>query len=511
MSQATCNKEKAESKKNQIASDFLSLVNEDALVSMIYFLSAFHNTYWKKYCDLSKKIDPIAGKSGYISKHMAVIYYCMEKDLSKIASSCKLCEEFKSFLNRYELCSEKEKQLLCIDLPRLFFNDSVIMLNKHFKQWVEDKLLPISLLSESSIVTSVAKILLEKIIDDETVDFLFGKVKTHLLSFRDFLQRHTNIEMVGQQRFYLDYLDAIAVLNNGATIKNEASEVKNFKNYAFESWLPLASTTQGVESSIKDASLCKVTGKKERTTTHLAMLRSVFATGTTTLTKVDPAFEIRKRKNENVPDDYAGKTFNKNLILHIMSHFPSSMNKIERLKNNELVSKERHYRDERLMKAQQDFIAAQSTTREPNARQRMTGVTFSPLLVGKVEINKLETAHVPIAQKELQLREVSFEIHELNNKGKRVKNGIKCYRELLRNNEHPEYKNIAGTLAPEEKKKYSCFMPKFLNASVWTKYVVRNAILEHRLQCLELKLGANYCFCSTITINHVTKLLRMKM
>ena len=45
--------------------------------------------------------------------------------------------------------------------------------------------------------------------------------------------------------------------------------------YSNITWLPLASNTQGIEASIKNTSLHKVTGKEERTTTHMAMLRSI--------------------------------------------------------------------------------------------------------------------------------------------------------------------------------------------------------------------------------------------
>lgn len=74
------NSYKSDSAKNEIASEFLSLVKEEVLISIGLFLLAFYNSYWNPHFIMMKQIDDIAGKSGYIVRHMAVQYYVMQKE-----------------------------------------------------------------------------------------------------------------------------------------------------------------------------------------------------------------------------------------------------------------------------------------------------------------------------------------------------------------------------------------------------------------------------------------------
>ena len=73
--------------------------------------------------------------------------------------------------------------------------------------------------------------------------------------------------------------------------------VINLKKYVQESWVPLASATQLIESKVKDTSFCGSTGKEERKVSMLTMIRSVAIPEVTNAVKNNPDFKDRKRRN----------------------------------------------------------------------------------------------------------------------------------------------------------------------------------------------------------------------
>ena len=70
--------------------------------------------------------------------------------------------------------------------------------------------------------------------------------------------------------------------------------VQLFSKYVTESWLPLASSTQLVESKVKDTTFYALTGKKEQNISKLATMHStILPYVTTAITESD----LLKNKN----------------------------------------------------------------------------------------------------------------------------------------------------------------------------------------------------------------------
>ena len=78
---------KVGSSKCDVASDFLSLVREEMLVTMAYLLLGFYNKFWKTHFNIMEQCDPLMQKSRHISRHMAVQLYVMSKELDSLAVS----------------------------------------------------------------------------------------------------------------------------------------------------------------------------------------------------------------------------------------------------------------------------------------------------------------------------------------------------------------------------------------------------------------------------------------
>lgn len=140
--------------KNEIASEFLSLVQEEGLISMGVFLLGFYNSFWNHHFIILKQVDEIAKSSGYICRHMPIIYYVMEKELQQLELSYVTSNDFSPYLNRRSLHSIKEQKKIYDNLPSLFFAKLRKMLKKHFHQWVSEKNLQFLLASEQSISIS---------------------------------------------------------------------------------------------------------------------------------------------------------------------------------------------------------------------------------------------------------------------------------------------------------------------------------------------------------------------
>ena len=82
------------------------------------------------------------------------------------------------------------------------------------------------------------------------------------------------------------------------------SDVMHFKERALETWLPVFSNAQGVESRIKDAVLCESTGRKEESTSPLTFMHSALLTKITFNAKNDDDFKNRKRRNVEAKETF---------------------------------------------------------------------------------------------------------------------------------------------------------------------------------------------------------------
>ena len=78
--------------------------------------------------------------------------------------------------------------------------------------------------------------------------------------------------------------------------------------------------------------------------------------------------------------------------------------------------------------------------RADTAAIRITGAQIAPLLIGKMQFGKLGSIHVPLVTQELSLRNIAAQ----------PKDGIRKLSEVLKENEHPQWKDRQATMNDEE-------------------------------------------------------------
>ena len=161
-------------------------------------------------------------------------------------------------------------------------------------------------------------------------------------------------------------------------IESTIPDVVVFKKHLMTRLLPIFSNTQGVESSIKDTVVCKRTGREEDMTSRMAMMRSCMMLNAACLTKKDPDFVNRKRHDEEARESFDDKTFNYDMLNHIVTFFPYEFPEEEIKHCARLLKKDDHFRQHRLEKLEQSFEISQQNPRNENQRQRVSGVAHAP-------------------------------------------------------------------------------------------------------------------------------------
>lgn len=231
-------------------------------------------------------------------------------------------------------------------------------------------------------------------------------------------------------------------------------EVSELRKYILTSHLPLLAHTQSIEAAVKDMSICKIPGREERTVSAMSSIRSVFCTLTKENVDGDDKFINRKRTNEESKAYYPGKIFNKNILQSIQTFFPDNIDPIEIKYCQTVLSKANHYQSLRNNELVDLVKTSQINPRPDNANIKITGVQIAPLLTGKIQFGKLGSIHVHHMTNELRLRNVSGD----------PKLGIRKLTELLKENEHPDWKIRQATMNNEELNDLKFFYPRYLTA-----------------------------------------------
>ena len=71
-----------------------------------------------------EQYDPIVKKSGCISRHMAIQFYIISKELDSLEVSNAHSEEFLPFFNWINNHKSQDRHKLCGKLPGFFFTES---------------------------------------------------------------------------------------------------------------------------------------------------------------------------------------------------------------------------------------------------------------------------------------------------------------------------------------------------------------------------------------------------
>ena len=91
------------------------------------------------------------------------------------------------------------------------------------------------------------------------------------------------------------------------------------------------------------------------------------------------------------------------MLDHAVTYYEKNMDQEEIDCCKNVTNKDEHYRNQRLDRLEEAFDIAQNNPREENARQRMSGATCAPLLIGCVQFGSLTTIRTPIVRQELMM------------------------------------------------------------------------------------------------------------
>ena len=235
---------------------------------------------------------------------------------------------------------------------------------------------------------------------------------------------------------------------------------------------------QGVESSTKDA-VHEKNGREEEMTSLIGIMRSSIISKIATLTKADPDSINRKRRNESSRYSFENKCRIKNMLNHILAFFPLAPSEGELSYCRDLIIKDDHHKKVRLQRFENSYEIGQSNPREENQRQQISGVTYTPLLLGSVQFGLLASLCLPLTCRELQIRECVFCTHEVDYFGEKTLNGTTALLKTLKKHEHPTHDDATIVHSKEDVLAFECFAPRFLDAVAWHPDNVNNLITIH--------------------------------
>ena len=104
-------------------------------------------------------------------------------------------------------------------LPKAFLEDAQSMFNKHFvRQWLSNKLLPLTLASIPDISIAFSRWLLNKPVENKTIKCNLHKAQVHLPSFISYITINADLSEIKAQSFFIKYSSAIEKISEGASL-----------------------------------------------------------------------------------------------------------------------------------------------------------------------------------------------------------------------------------------------------------------------------------------------------
>ena len=251
-----------------------------------------------------------------------------EKSLNELELTCIAKYEFLPFFQRRNLHAPEEQLMLCTNLPKLFFAEAKIMMDKHFKQWICPKNLQLLLASEPKVSIAFCFWLEGKNIEDEVITCVFNNKTINLPAFISFCTNNIDPNDIKNYYFCTSNADDIKKVAEGKDW-HANEEVSELKMHMLATYIPLIAHAQSIEAAVKDMAACLAIGRDELTVSAIATLRSAFCTMTKEHVDYDADFLNRKRTNEDANACYPGKIFNKNILNSVRSFFPDPIDENE--------------------------------------------------------------------------------------------------------------------------------------------------------------------------------------
>ena len=78
----------------RIASALYSLLQEPILKAHLSFVDTFHTIFFQDHLKWFSKVDNVTTKEGFLSRHIAVHFFCINHDLNEMMKNWKTMSQF---------------------------------------------------------------------------------------------------------------------------------------------------------------------------------------------------------------------------------------------------------------------------------------------------------------------------------------------------------------------------------------------------------------------------------
>ena len=463
MAQAVINTNAAISSKNIIASAITSLSKEVIIRAHTYFLKSYHDSFFAIHFQWMKHVDTMTKKNRYLSRHMAVHVYVMHKLLKEIENEWKTMTVFSPFIQycNENIQNEDEKNMTINVMPAKFFKLAKDVLIKHFDQWRSPMLLPL-VLGGDAIPAQALSSYLCYLNPNPTIPQTYYShthhvhinVQSMMVFLTGRIKTPEDRRALYNREYYHLHQGAIEKLARGASIwldNQQDNELNAFGMYMKIHFLPLPSNNQCVEAGVKDAALCRTSGRSERIASLLNFFRSTITTyvvnDARAVAITDPQKERGvKRKandNENRHKIWISESSKVHSILKQANKFNPEIYSLEQKRIMTLkVGTMEHYSTERINKSDLKFRQKMNKQKIQNTAQQKVGVDTTPYLLGKIQYGKLRSLHINLMREEI-LHRTNIPIDNSL--------GIRALAALLRTHENERVGNEVKFFMPQLK------------------------------------------------------------
>jgi len=401
--QMVINTHKSDSSPYKIASALFSMMKDPANFIDITLIRGFNKAYIHKHLDWLQSCDDLSSNLGFSSHHMAIRYYLMRQDLSRVLAS----DPMKDYVAAVEACGvlsagEKHKHMTKLQVFMKHASDS---LDKHFIRWISPQLLPAGLLSEYPTARVIGAAMLGKplpmflgdanVVNElRTSGKLVYKSTVHgcvidLKAFSSFICKNLTVDHGNEYTQEVKIAAELIVEDqvDMRSFKCQHQDHGNIRLHMHSTYLPLASQTQFVESEVKTAKLVAQTDRSEELRTCVAMIRSLSPLG--------------KAKEEDSNNSYTGSKI-KALVLSAwqrsLPHVRWKKNQV----NNECdarlntilysLSPQGHFKDSRVEAKKARVDEAGLNYKKQNQAQQVKPQHKTPAVTGLIPYSRLTLA-----------------------------------------------------------------------------------------------------------------------
>ena len=96
---------------NRIASVLYSLLQEPILKAHLSFVDTFHTIIFQDHLKWFSTVDNVAKEAGFLSRHIAVHFFCINYDLNEMTKNWKTMSQFLIYKQICNDIGETEKNL----------------------------------------------------------------------------------------------------------------------------------------------------------------------------------------------------------------------------------------------------------------------------------------------------------------------------------------------------------------------------------------------------------------